>query len=226
VIAPDLPGNGDSDPMRIPTPAMADYAAEGARLLDVLGLDRVAVYGFHAGASVATELALARPGQVAAVILDSLGLYEPDDAEAFAEAYVPRLSRDSHGTHLVRVWHYVRDTHLFWPWFRTDAEGARGVGLPPLEEMHDKVLEVLKAMDHFGDYYRAAFLHDKRAVLPRIAAPTLVTAGRDNSQAVHVDTLAGMVPGAETLVTAGVYQPEAAAETARAMSDWLDRVAP
>ena len=226
VIAPDLPGNGDSDPMQTPAPAMADYAAECARFLDLLGLERVAVYGFHAGASVAAELALARPGQVAAVILDSLGLYDPDDAEGFADAYIPQIVRDSHGTHLLQVWHYVRDTYLFWPWFRTDAGGTRGVGLPPLDEMHDKVLEVLKAMDHFGDYYRAAFLHDKRAVLPRIEAPTLVTAGRDNSQAVHVEALAGLVPGAETLLTAGVYQPEAAAETARAFSCWLDRTAP
>jgi pimeloyl-ACP methyl ester carboxylesterase len=92
--------------------------------------------------------------------------------------------------------------------------------------MHDKVLEVLKAMDHFGDYYRAAFLHDKRAVLPQLRVPTLVTAGRDNSQAVHLEALAELVPGAETLLTAGVYQPDAAAETASAFCGWLDRVAP
>jgi pimeloyl-ACP methyl ester carboxylesterase len=226
VIAPDLPGNGDSDPLTVPTPAMTDYAAAVGHFLDALGLDRVAVYGFHAGGSVAAELALARPGRVAAVILDSLGLYAPEEAAPFADAYVPQITRDPHGTHLVRVWHYVRDTYLFWPWFRTDAEAARGVGLPPLDEMHDKVLEVLKAMDHFGHYYRAAFLHDKRAVLPELRVPTLVTAGRNNSQAVHLAALAELVPGAETLLTAGVYQPDAAAETASEFRGWLDRVAP
>lgn len=224
VIAPDLPGNGDSDAMANPEPTMADYAADLALFLDQLGLERVAVYGFHAGASVAAELAAARPEATAAVILDSMGLYDLADAEAFADAYIPTIERHPHGTHLVQVWHYVRDTYLFWPWFQTDAKGTRGVGLPPLDEMHDKVLEVLKAMDSFGAYYRAAFLHDKRAVLPGIAAPTLVTAGRDNSQAGHVAALAALVPGAETLLTDGIYQPEDAERTAAALAGWLDRV--
>jgi pimeloyl-ACP methyl ester carboxylesterase len=224
VIAPDLPGNGDSDPAPTAAPTMADYGTQVARFLDAAGLDRVAVYGFHAGASVAIELALARPQAVAAVILDSMGLYDPEEAARMAETYVPHIERDGHGTHLIRTWHYVRDTYLFWPWFRTDAEGARGVGLPPLEEMHLKVLEVLKSLDHFGDYYRAAFRHDKATLLPRLAGPVLVCAGADNSQARHVDAIAGLVPGAETCLTAGVYQPQAAAETARTLADWLDRV--
>jgi pimeloyl-ACP methyl ester carboxylesterase len=223
VIAPDLPGNGDSCPPLRPDPDMTDYAAAVARTLDALGLDRVAVYGFHAGASVAAELAVAHPDRVAAVILDSMWLYDPAGAAAFADRYVPELRRHPHGLHLVAAWNYVRDTYLFWPWFETDAAHARGVGLPPLDEMHDKVLEVIKAMDHFGAYYRAAFLHDKAGVLPRLAGRVLVTAGRDNSQAAHVPALAALVPGAETLLTAGIYRPETAAETAAALAAWLER---
>lgn len=222
VIAPDLPGNGDSCPPVTGRPGMADYAAAVLRLMDASGLERVALYGFHAGASVAAEIAVAAPDRVAAVIIDSMGLYDLAEAPAFADRYVPEIRRHPHGLHLIEAWNYVRDTYLFWPWFETDAAHARAVGLPPLDEMHDKVLEVIKSLDHFGDYYRAAFLHDKAAVLPRLRGPVLVTAGRDNSQAAHVPRLAAMIPGAESLLTAGIYQPEAAAETASALADWLD----
>lgn len=221
VIAPDLPGNGDSEPGPAAEPTMADYGSAVAALLPALGLDRVAVYGFHAGASVAAELAVAAPDRVAAIILDSMGLYDPATAPDFADRYIPELERHPHGLHLTQIWHYVRDTYLFWPWFETDAAHARAVGLPPLAEMHDKVVEVIKAMDTFGAYYRAAFLHDKRAVLPRIAVPTLVAAGRDNSQARHLDDLVALIPGATGLLTAGTYRPEAAAETAMAFQAWL-----
>ncbi len=224
VMAPDLPGNGDSCPPLRAEPDMADYAAAVLRMLDAAGIDRVALYGFHAGASVAAELAVAHPERVAAVILDSMGLYDPAGAADFADRYVPELRRHPHGLHLIAAWNYVRDTYLFWPWFETDAAHARGVGLPPLDEMHDKVVEVIKAMDHFGAYYRAAFLHEKPALLPRIAGPVLVTAGRDNSQAAHLPDLAALVPGAETLVTEGIYRPETAVATAEALVGWLDRV--
>lgn len=223
VIAPDLPGNGDSCPPLRPDPDMADYAAAVLRLIDAMGLDRVALYGFHAGASVAAELAAAHPDRVAAVILDSMGLYDPAAAAEFADRYVPELRRHPHGLHLIAAWNYVRDTYLFWPWFETDAAHARGVGLPPLEDMHDKVVEVIKAMDHFGAYYRAAFLHDKAGVLPRLSGRVLVTAGRDNSQAGHLPGLSALVPGAETLLTEGIYRPDAAAATAAALAGWLDR---
>ncbi|WP_306118918.1 MULTISPECIES: alpha/beta hydrolase [unclassified Roseitalea] len=224
VIAPDLPGNGDSAPPETDSPAMADYARSVARMLDAAGLDEVAVYGFHAGACVAAELAVLRPGQVKAVILDSMGLYDPAEAAAFADRYVPVIDKHKHGLHLIEAWNFVRDTYLFWPWFRTDADHARGVGLPPLEEMHDKVVEVIKSMQHFGAYYRAAFMHDKAAVLPQIGCPTLVTAGRDNSQAGHVPTIAAMIAGAESLITAGVYTPQTAEATAGEYARWLSRL--
>src|SRR5882672_7330291 len=74
VIAPDLPGNGDSTRLEKREPAIADFAAALAPLLDAQP-GPVDVYGFHAGASVALELAILRPKRVRRVVLDSLGLY-------------------------------------------------------------------------------------------------------------------------------------------------------
>lgn len=221
VIAIDLPGNGDSCPPVTEDPAMIDYADAIGRAADAMGLRRFAVYGFHAGAGVAAELAIARPDAVAALVLDSVGLYEPEEAERLANDYMPPVERHPHGLHLIQLWHYVRDTYLFWPWHQTDAAHARAVGLPPLAELHDKTVEVIKGMDHFAKLYRAAFLHDKAARLPMITAPTLVTVGRTNSQRDKLDAVAALVPGAETLVTHGTYAPDDADATARQYAAWL-----
>lgn len=221
VIAIDLPGNGDSCPPVTDDPTMVDYADAIARATDTLGLQRFAAYGFHAGASVAAELAIARPDAVAALVLDSVGLYEPEEAERLANDYMPPVERHPHGLHLIQLWHYVRDTYLFWPWHQTDAAHARAVGLPPLPELHDKTVEVIKGMDHFAKLYRAAFLHDKAARLPMITAPTLVTVGRINSQRDKLDAVAALVPAAETLVTNGIYDPDDADKTARQYAAWL-----
>ncbi|MEO1223951.1 MAG: alpha/beta fold hydrolase [Pseudomonadota bacterium] len=221
VIAIDLPGNGDSCPPVAEDPTMVDYADAIARAVHTLGLQRFAVYGFHAGASVAAELAIARPDAVAALVLDSVGLYEPEEAERLANDYMPPVERHPHGLHLIQLWHYVRDTYLFWPWHQTDAAHARAVGLPPLPELHDKTVEVIKGMDHFAKLYRAAFLHDKATRLPMITTPTLVTVGRTNSQRDKLDTVAALISGAETLVTDGIYTPGDADATARQYAAWL-----
>ena len=152
-----------------------------------------------------------------------MGLYSPAEGEAMAERYPPGITRDAHGGHFLKLFHYVRDTYLFWPWYDTSSAGVRSIGLPSPDELHDKTVEVIKAMDSFEQYYRAAFRHRKEPLLQRLSVPTLVTAGRSNSQARNVPVIAAMVSGSEQMLTAGVYSPEAAAETAEALAGWLKR---
>lgn len=71
VYAPDLPGCGESDPP--PPPAtLADYIAALGDFLDSMRLRQVDVFGHGAGAVLAAELALARPGQVRRLALMAL----------------------------------------------------------------------------------------------------------------------------------------------------------
>jgi pimeloyl-ACP methyl ester carboxylesterase len=224
VYAIDVPGNGDSDAIG-GEPDMPAFGAAVLRSVDALGLERFALYGIHAGASVALEIALAAPERTPALILDSLGLYSVEEGAAMAGRYPPGIVKEPHGGHLLKLFNYVRDTYLFWPWYDTSPAGARSIGLPSVEELHDKTVEVIKAMDSFEQYYRAAFRHRKEPLLQCLAVPTLVVAGRGNSQARHVPTIAALVKGSRSFLTAGVYSPEAAAETAAALADWLKRSA-
>lgn len=221
-IAIDLMGNGDSSPAPTAEPTMVDYAAAVLAALDALGVERFDVYGFHAGASVALEAAIARPDRVRRLVLDSLSIYAADERAAMEARYLPRIARHPHGLHLSAVWHYVRDTYLFWPWFAQDAAHRRAVDLPSTGALHDKVVEVLKGFDGFEALYRAAFRHDKAERLPLVRVPTLAVCGPTNSQFAALDRVAALVPGCGRLAVPGTYEAAEAAETARLLARWLD----
>ena len=63
VIAVDMPGHGDSDPLP-GTPALPDYVAWAARVIQVLGLGPVSVAGHSMGSLIAAGLAIERPDLV------------------------------------------------------------------------------------------------------------------------------------------------------------------
>jgi len=68
VIAIDLPGFGQSDPLP-PAPDMSAYAASIAALLDQLGLDRVSILGHSLGGVAAMRFAFEHPQRTASMIL-------------------------------------------------------------------------------------------------------------------------------------------------------------
>ena len=71
VIRVDLPGHGDSAPVR--SYAVVDQARRVSGVLDELGLDSVTVVGHSSGGNVATALAEQRPDIVRAVALINSG---------------------------------------------------------------------------------------------------------------------------------------------------------
>jgi pimeloyl-ACP methyl ester carboxylesterase len=164
VIAPDTVGNGDSYD-RMPEQPEIDYFAQmvvGA--IDALGIEQFHLYGTHTGASIAAEIAIRHPSRVTNLILDGVGLY-PDDLQAeLLEHYAPAMKPDLHGMHVTWAWHFVRDTFMFWPWYRTDAAHRRSIGLPSPEILHGKFVDVLKAIETYHLFYRAAFRFDKRNI--------------------------------------------------------------
>src|SRR6267154_649588 len=70
---PHLPGFGESDPPA-PAPGIADYAGAIGDFLDSMHLRHVDVLGHRAGALIATELAVTRPGEIGRVVMASAPL--------------------------------------------------------------------------------------------------------------------------------------------------------
>lgn len=180
VIAPDTPGFGDSAAHPLASPSIADFAEVLEQWLDAMGLADVDLYGFHTGACIAAEIALARPDLVHRIVLDGVGLYEGGAREKLLAHYAHPFEPDQHGAYLIRAFHFLRDQSLFWPWFERTRPARRDGGLMPVDRLHSWVVELLKAAGTYHLGYRAAFRWDAMARLTLLARPAMIVAADDD----------------------------------------------
>lgn len=214
VIAPDTMGNGDSAADEMPVqPEISYFAGRVLEALQCLGIEKFDLYGTHTGGSIAAEIAIQAPRRVRHLVIDGIGLYPDDLQRELLGRYAPAMKPDLHGTHIAWAWHFVRDTYLFWPWYRTDAAHRRPLGLPSPQALHDKVLDVLKAITTYHLSYRAAFRFDKRSRFPLVKVPTLAVCAADDMLAQWHDEFAALITGAVKAVVPGTAaDPIATAE--------------
>lgn len=100
-LAFDLPGYGMSDPTPDPQ-RIDDYAEALAAAIRALGHDRVDLLGYHTGAAVAGEIALAQPDLVRHLVLVAIPVLNED--ERAAGAALPPIPFDIEGEFLQREW--------------------------------------------------------------------------------------------------------------------------
>lgn len=222
VIAPDTAGNGDSAVALPESPDIGVFTRHHLAALDALGIARFDLYGTHTGASIAAEIAIAAPDRVRRLILDGVGMYTPEEQAEMLARYAPAMRPDLHAQHLMWAWHFVRDTYMFWPWYHTDAAHRRPLGLPSAETLHEKVVEVLKALTSYHKSYRAAISNDKRARFPLIRVPTLAACARTDMLARMFEEFAALIPHAARALTPGIATAATLAETVAAFSAFLD----
>jgi pimeloyl-ACP methyl ester carboxylesterase len=161
LIAPDTPGFGQSFRPReratIPLYARALLAA-----LDGLGVARCHLFGHHTGATVAVEMASARPALVSRLALGGPCLLTEREARELAERTPwPELHED--GSHLLAVWRRIAAKE-------PDA---------PLELRQREAQLTLLAGPRWVEGYHAVFGHAAafEQKLRALAVPTLVFAG-------------------------------------------------
>ena len=130
MVAPDLPGSGDSDPID------GDPADVLAALCDRLGFQDMDVAGSGTGAILALALARRSPGRFAvkaladfptqAAVPPAPGLFQPHPA----------------GAHLTAAWLHARDAAILGPW-----ETRRPAPFASLDAdaLHATTVELLKA---------------------------------------------------------------------------------
>jgi hypothetical protein len=167
-------------------------------------------------------MAIAAPGRVRRLVLDGMSLYAAEEQAEMLREYAREYPPRPDGTHLMQVWSFVRDAYLFWPWYRQDAAHRREIGVPPPAALHEKTVEVLKALATYHIPYRAAIGYDKAARLPLVMVPTLLACARTDMLQRYFNAVAALMPAAAQAITPGVATPADAAETARAFRAFLD----
>lgn len=230
VVAPDFPGNGDSDkPDRRPGTDIAALARTIAAALDSLPHDRFDLWGSHTGGLIAMELSIADPERFGAMILDAVPLLDPTETADILEHYLPRIVPDVHGTHLLDAWHMRRDMFLYWPWYRRLGRAVRPMLLPDVETFHSWTLGLLRSGTTYDLSYRAAFEYATAERLPRLSIPTLLSSGPTDMLADGLETARQLAPGIVEIepTPATVWyprqNPDAVVETIDVYREFLDR---
>ena len=209
VIAPDLPGAGDSDkPEDLARLRLRGQAATIRELLDALDVDRYAVVGAGPGGGVAQRLAVEDPRVEALVLLNCVafdlwpsevardaGSVPPDQWSEALAAAIARTAFDLGMRHRSRL---GEDTLLEYLRPYSGPDGAAAF------------FRLLQAIDGTG-------LEDMGEALPKLTCPTLIMWGEEETfypaeaperlnEAIGSSTL-GLLPGC------GHYVTEDAADT-------------
>lgn len=223
VIALDTLGNGDSAAPEMNSPDISYFAKAHLRAIEAIGIHQFDLYGSHTGGCIAAQIAIERPEQVRSLILDGMSLYSDDERSEMLAKYAPAIPIDQNGSHINWFWHFVRDTYMFWPWYKRDAHHARTVGLPAAGDLHDKFLEVLKAARTYHLSYNAAIAWSKVEHLPRVKTRTLLAYAKDDMLMKYMDGVKALMPNATTVVTPGLKGQQAADETSAVFERYIDQ---
>lgn len=211
VYALDTIGMGDSDPCPFDEPSVADFASISAEAIENLFDAPVHLYGQLGGGRMAVEIALAKPELAAKLIVDGVGVQSPNDQKDHdVESYIPDTNIDDHGSQFFKLFAFVRDQYLYWPWNARAAKNQRGIDLPSADVLHNKTVEVMKGRATLERLTRTAYVHDMPARMALVKHPMLVSAN-----AVH------LVEGAESL---DLPRSEPVSAPAQAVQVLVDRI--
>ena len=157
-IAPDTPGNGQSDPLPdADTASIEDYADALGEFLSAIGVREAIVYGRHTGAEIALAYSQRFPDRTRAVYCDGYPAFEAQEASAPLGQYLPTFEPDWAGSFLPWLWFRYRDQHAFWPWYKHEADHRSDCDVPSPDFIERGVLDFLLAGNNYIEPYRAAF---------------------------------------------------------------------
>jgi pimeloyl-ACP methyl ester carboxylesterase len=217
VLALDLPGHGESDPLPGNPQDAASWAASVARLIDRLRIRTLRIYGHNGGAAAAVECAHRLGNRVSGIVLDAPCFLNDEDRTKLASRYAPAVDPVWEGSHWLRAWHHLRDSELWWPWFERTHQAARTA--PPRIDPHELTLRVRDSMKQPGSYraaWEAGLGYAWRDRLVGIEVPILLMTTPQDIFSHLLPSVRACIPRASIATT-----EDSAASRARALEGWI-----
>jgi 3-oxoadipate enol-lactonase/4-carboxymuconolactone decarboxylase len=211
VLRYDTRGHGGSAVIDRPVD-IADLAADLAGLLDALGIARAHVVGLSLGGMTAQALAIHHPGRVISLTLMATAAHLPSEASWNERAALVR----GQGTGAI-----VEAT--LGRWFTAGFPAAAPALVEPI-----RAAFVAASAVGYARCCEAIGRMDLRGELHRVAAPTLIVAGRQDpaTPVAMAEAMADLIPDAELVVlprAAHLLAVERAAAASAHLLAFLDR---
>ncbi len=179
LIAPDLPGMGNSDPVAGDL-SIAALAAGIAEFLAELGVEDCVLFGHHTGASVAAELAAKLPLQIQALAMSGPPLLD-DDLRARLPGLATPITPSPDGQHLLSMWQRIRAKDADAPIAIVERETINGLALGA----------------SYSDAYDAVIKQELATLLKKIRCPVMVFAGTEDPLYRRLDAVSNLLDQAQ-----------------------------
>ena len=183
IYAFDTPGFGGSfDPTG---PAdISDYRDWMLAAIDAAGIARCHLYGHHTGTHIAAEIAAARPGLVASLMLNGVAYLDDAEREQFRSQVGTAPQPDPEGAYLLPVFQLMKSLFPAWN----------------AELVHREFTGAMRST-HTRDFaFQAIWNQDFPAVLSQTRCPVLALSCSDDFFAPYLDRVPQGHPGAKTVV--------------------------
>lgn len=196
VVAIDAPGYGNSTPLPLERPAVADFVAALDQALAALGIDRFALYGLRAGARIALQYAADHPQHCALTILEGLppnAFAQP--AESLRGEFVPPVHASPDGAHLAHLWSRALDDQRHAPWLQRRGRNRLPLDLPDDRHLHEYATDAFSSGAGWFGAYGAALHHDSVPAIARLATPAVLLASEGDALLKAPDASSVPLPG-------------------------------
>ncbi|RME67524.1 MAG: alpha/beta fold hydrolase, partial [Alphaproteobacteria bacterium] len=192
VIAPDTPGNGQSDPLALAAPGIPDYAAALLAFLDTLGIEKAGFYGYHTGAATVACLAHQAPARMVAGVANGFAIMQDAERKDFLAHYLPAVPPAWDGSHLAWAWARIREQSVFFPWYRRHDDARLAYDAYTPEAAQEHVMDMLRPGDAYRAPYRAAFAFERERCFDGPTAPLTIMAAPPDPLFAHLDRLGAL----------------------------------
>ena len=184
ILAPDLPGHGETPALAVPdgtTATLSDFAAELLAFLAANSTEPVDLIASFSSAPLALLAASRAPERIRSLVCAGIPLPGARARKQLAKYDCPPLTITRDGAHLLAAWHQLRDRELHWPWYERDVAANRRVPVNlDAARMNAMTLDVARHLEHYGDLSRATWNSNVSPLLAQVSQPVLLFKDADD----------------------------------------------
>ncbi len=177
LISIDLPGHGES---------FKDFDINNSMQLNTRIINQVfddhctqsaSIISFNDSCSLSIQLALKSNTIVNQLILIEPWFMDQIEIDDYLEYGLPEIELDWAGGHLLKYWYMIRDSKLFWPWYKRKASAIIWEQ-PNIDEnqLQIELTELIRANIHWRGNLREHLLYNAEDNLKHLTLPLFIAA--------------------------------------------------